>query len=356
MNKAFHLLNPAFRNRLRLSAIGSLLVFIFTACSPQGNLNGSATSGIDLQLPTVFVSSTPTIALSATPSRTPTLIPSTTPFPSPTSTLKASATPTQTVLPANFRINPKDGSEFVYVEAGEFTMGSDPNTDPDFWGAEGPVHQVYLDGYWIQRTEVTNALYQRCVSEKSCPLPASISSYTTPNYYGNPDFDGFPVVNVSWSGAQSYCRWIGGRLPTEAEWEKAARGTDGRRYPWGEDSPSGELVNYCDRRCTRSDSDPQQDDGYSELAPVGSFPLGASPYGVLDMAGNVWEWTADWFRETYYRISPDKNPLGPASGSRRVVRGGAWLNPDHGLRTTARASFRSTETMVSVGFRCVVDE
>ena len=170
-------------------------------------------------------------------------------------------------------------------------------------------------------------MYQECVAQHACPKPQYTRSSTRSDYFGNHTFDDYPVIYVNWRAAAAYCLWAGGRLPTEAEWEKAARGTDRRLFAWGNSPPTGERANYCDRNCTDDLNDPSQDYRYRDTTPIGSFPAGASFYGVLDMAGNVWEWTADWFQPVYYKVSPQENPLGPASGERRVVRGGWWYNP-----------------------------
>jgi formylglycine-generating enzyme required for sulfatase activity/predicted nucleic acid-binding Zn ribbon protein len=238
------------------------------------------------------------------------------------------------------RINPADGAELMFIPKGDFLMGSDPENDPYFYGAESPSHLVYLDDYWIYRTEVTNAMYQKCVDEKRCPRPDQPGSNTRKEYFGNLAYDNYPVVYVSWKDALAYCKWAGGRLPTEAEWEKAARGIDGRLFPWGDEPPSADLANF----------------SVQDTVAVGSYPDGASPYGVLDMAGNVIEWVFDYFQSTYYRVSPYENPQGPASGSTRVYRGGSYHNLDAALRVVMRGSRSENHANVDIGFRCVMDE
>jgi len=203
-------------------------------------------------------------------------------------------------------ISPRDGAEMVLVPAGEFIMGSEEG-DPDAYDCERPQHSVYLDAYWIDRTEVTNARFARFVEAtlyetdaekaghgdvydphwKSSQWEFSVDwAHPRDRLIGISEIEDHPVVQVSWNDAAAYCEWAGKRLPTEAEWEKAARGADGRKYPWGDADPNEHLSNIGGVHAT--------DDGYQFTAPVGSYPNGASPYGVLDMAGNVWEWVADW--------------------------------------------------------------
>jgi hypothetical protein len=184
---------------------------------------GAITEPVNIEASTLDPTSTP--LPSATPAPTDTITPSETPQPTPTA-IAANQ-------PVALEVNPKDGAEIVLVPAGEFLMGSDASVDPYFYGAEGPQHMVTLDEFWIYRVEVTNAMYQQCVEVQACPRPVSKSSNTRPVYYDNLTYADYPVVYVSWRHAAAYCAWAGGRLPTEAEWEKAGRGTDGRLFPWG---------------------------------------------------------------------------------------------------------------------------
>jgi formylglycine-generating enzyme required for sulfatase activity len=234
-------------------------------------------------------------------------------------------------------VSDKDDMTLIYVPAGEFLMGS-VDSDGEADSDEKPQHKVYLDAFWIDRTEVTNAQYRKCVEAKACQPPSQSSSYTRSSYYGNSQYDNYPVIYVSWHAAQQYCRWAGRRLPTEAEWEKAARGTDGRKYPWGDAAPDVQRANFNNNK--------------GDTTAVGSYPSGASPYGALDMAGNVWEWTADWYNETYYSGSPAQNPQGPGSGSGRVLRGGSWYSVQGSVRAANRDRDVVDNVFIYGGFRC----
>jgi serine/threonine protein kinase len=257
--------------------------------------------------------------------------------------------------PIETKTSVKDDSVFVLVPEGEFIMGSDPN-DPYFWGAEMPKHTVYLDTFWIQITEVTNSMYRACVNDGVCSPPSETSSRTDKDYHENESYNDYPVINVTYKAADAYCAWVGGRLPTEAEWEKAARGTDGRLFPWGNNDIQDNFANLCDANCTNLDT-PEfgLNDGYADVAPVGSFPAGTSPYGALDMAGNVLEWTSDWYAVDYYENSTYENPIGPTSGNKHPVRGGSWSSLRDGMRPSARTSKASNESSDLIGFRCVQD-
>jgi formylglycine-generating enzyme required for sulfatase activity len=237
----------------------------------------------------------------------------------------------------------KDGSTVIRIPAGTFTMGSTENAD------EKPVHQVYLDEYYIDKYEVTNRQYRKFCDATRRTYPSDPDFLGMPDYFASrPDH---PVVNVSWNDAAAYCTWAGKRLPTEAEWEKAARGTDSRKYPWGNSEPTGQRCNLADRNTDYSWST-QDDDGYARTAPAGSYPAGASPYGCLDMAGNVWEWCDDWYGENYYASSASNNPTGPSSGSRRVLRGGSWNYGARYLRCSYRYWFEPSYRNYGLGFRC----
>jgi len=224
-----------------------------------------------------------------------------------------------------------DGSSLVFVPPGEFLMGD--NSIPD-----GPQTTVYLDGYWIYQTEVTNRMYARCVSVGACAPPAQERGTPT---YDNPEYGNYPVVGLSWDMTANYCNWAGGRLPTEAQWEKAARGTTGNPYPWGDESPSCNLANLAG--CV------------SAINSVVVYENGASPFGALDMAGNVFEWAADWYGSNYYGTVP-QNPSGPETGEFRVIRGSSFESE----MSQAIAAIRHYGNIAyhdrNLGFRCVIED
>lgn len=242
-----------------------------------------------------------------------------------------------------------DGSTLVLIPAGEFFMGSNDQG----YDNEQPVHRVNLDSFWINQTEVTNSMYAKCVASGVCKKPEEIrlspgsSLASDADYYGNPMFDDYPVVYVNWDEANTYCSWAGGRLPTEAEWEKSARGTrsdDQLTYPWGDASLDCQRANYAtfDVSCVGGPSS------------VGSYESGKSPYGIYDMAGNVWEWVSDWYSHSYYQDSPSANPLGPETGQYRIVRGGAWTFSGNDLHISRRVSSSPDTATDETGFRCVI--
>ncbi|MDH7487096.1 MAG: bifunctional serine/threonine-protein kinase/formylglycine-generating enzyme family protein [Anaerolineae bacterium] len=297
--------------------------------------------------PTAMPTPLPATATPVPPTPTPIIVVVTaTPLPATDTPIPPTPTPApvQPVAGAT-RVWEKDGSITVYVPAGEFTMGS-PGGDDD----EHPQHTVYVSAFWIDQTEVTNERYLKCVQGGACRAPTECD-WGEPTYSDSSKAD-HPVVCVSWQDAKAYCEWTGKRLPTEAEWEKAARGTDGLMYPWG-DAFDGSRLNFCDANCEFNHRDSSVDDGYQRTAPVGSYPAGASPYGALDMAGNVWEWCQDWYGSDYYASSPSRDPQGPDSGDRRVVRGGSWLNVERSVRAAVRAWLDPDLRDHYVGFRCV---
>ena len=247
-----------------------------------------------------------------------------------------SPTPPRPVMTRTAEI---DGMELVYVPSGLFQMGA-AEDDLAATDSEQPQHAVFLDAYWIDRTEISNGSYARCVQAGKCRPPASKSSKTRLIYYGDSRFSAYPVIFVSWSDAEAYCHWAGRRLPTEAEWEKAARGVDGRLYPWGDNKPTVSLANL--------------DNLVGDTMPVESYPSSASPFGAFNMAGNVSEWVADWYDKTYYAISPALNPPGPLEGVFRVLRGGSWFSRISAARAAHRLWNYPDQSFDSNGFRCAV--
>ncbi|MGD2090745.1 MAG: SUMF1/EgtB/PvdO family nonheme iron enzyme [Candidatus Aminicenantes bacterium] len=257
------------------------------------------------------------------------------------------------------------GITMIYIPRGEFTMGIPWESG----GAEdeSPQHQVMLDGYWISKYEITFDQYDQFCQETGRNKPIDYGRGRKKR----------PIIGISWEDCQAFCQWLSRktglhfRLPTEAEWEKAARGTDARKYPWGDDPPGGDQANFADvkflkkylelnppknkteRKQKTGWIDPSIDDGYAFTAPVGSFPGSASPYGVMDMAGNVWEWVLDWYDGDYYQRSPVNNPLQTSSGTYRVSRGGGWDCHPWLLRTTSRAGCFPSRGNDALGFRVV---
>jgi formylglycine-generating enzyme required for sulfatase activity len=233
----------------------------------------------------------------------------------------------------------KDGAPMVLVSAGEFTMGS-----PDGEGGsdEHPQHTVDLDAYYIDQYEVTVERYKRFMTQ---------AKRANPGYWDQVKLRRDakkPVVGIDWNDAQAYCEWAGKRLPTEAEWEKAARGTDKRTYPWGESKPNSSTANF------GKAYEPEK--AYAEkLKAVGSYKRGKSPFGAYDMAGNVWEWVADWYDKDYYRNSPEKDPQGPSSGKSKVLRGGSWYSNPTRLRSADRGRGSPASRNAFDGVRCAHD-
>jgi sulfatase modifying factor 1 len=285
-------------------------------------------------VPAVESAAPPTVAAPTQPTATPTPpteVPAATPATSPTPPPAAPPAATTPVAPRRF---PPANTEMAWIPPGTFEMGT-VRGDGSGFADEQPRHTVTLSrGFWIDITEVTFAEYGR------------FSHATGANPPHQPFWadDTHPVVNVTWQNAAGYCRWAGGRLPTEAEWEYAARGgQSGLRYPWG-DGISHDNANF--------DGTGRRDQ-WAKSSPVESFP--PNGYGLYDVAGNVWEWTADWYEDRYYAHSPAADPAGPAEGRTRVVRGGSWTSDPGRLRTSYRFSLDPSDSQVSVGFRCVRD-
>jgi len=260
--------------------------------------------------------------------------------------------------------------EMVLVPEGTFRMGDDSELAKD---DEGPVHEVFLNDYYIDKFEVTNELFAIFLNDQGNQLEGAEYwlQYNDPEndnrirqidgiWISDEGFENHPVTEVTWFGANAYCNWRDARLPTEAEWEKAARGLESSTYPWG-NIFYGQKLNFCDKNCMYCDStgcrtaswaEETIDDGYEMTSPVGSYLGGISPYGTFDMAGNVIEWVADWYDAEYYHNSPKENPLGPSEGIAKVLRGGAWMNNRFDSRTTTRYRLDPSSTDSDYGFRC----
>jgi serine/threonine-protein kinase len=294
-------------------------------------------------------------------------------------------TPTAVVTQTR-RVAAKDGMTLVYIPAGDFLFGA-ADSDPQAHDDEKPPQTIYLDAFWIDKVDVRVAQFQDFVkatgyqtdAEKGCcekdytqvggMVYSPIETWAFGAYWLYPEGptlapDGglaspqHPVVQVSWNDAAAYCKWAGRRLPTEAEWEKAARGTGGFIYPWGMTFDPKRL-NYCDRSCVSNVAtqwrDTNYDDTYARTNPVGIFPPGASPYGVLDMAGNVWQWVNDFYDFRGYYGYPTANPPGVESGTTHVLRGGSWIDSFNRVTTTARSSQPPDARDDASGFRCAAD-
>jgi formylglycine-generating enzyme len=242
---------------------------------------------------------------------------------------KATALPK---LPA--AITGKDGAPMVLVPAGEFTMGSEQGDDD-----EQPVHRVFLDSFYLDTFEVTNGRFAKFVTAIQSEPPWGFADQETPVVHAEQ-----PVRWVNWLEATGYCLWAGKRLPTEAEWEKAARGTDGRVYPWGNEPPTPTQAVFG-----------LKEGSADTVSPIGHRDKGKSPYGVHDLAGNLYEWVTDWYDEAVYTPIPTINPRGPTEGTTKVQRGGSYINSPYRLRSSFRTKGDPTEHDPNVGFRCAQD-
>jgi formylglycine-generating enzyme required for sulfatase activity len=248
-----------------------------------------------------------------------------------------SVLPTQEPVAEATVVWEKDSSVMVHVPAGDFYMGSS-DSDASADGDEKPMHPVSLDDFWIDKYEVTNADFARFVEAMGYQTDAEKEGLSRNWRDAAEGQDNHPVVYVSWNDAGAYCEWVGKRLPTEAEWEKAARGTDGKIWPWGND--------WDEDKVNSSEAGP------GHTTAVGSYPDGASPYDCMDMAGNAWEWVADRYQGDYYQAAPDRNPPGPDQGVSRVVRGGSWALPQRLGRCAGRFEFIPEVSRDDLGFRC----
>jgi len=289
------------------------------------------------------------------------IITKSTPSANPINTIKPEV-PSQTPTPffptaGDKKTSKIDGAGLVYIPVGDFEMCLTTNqvdklstlcegkcTATNFTDAM-PVHKVFLDSYWIYEHEITNQEYGLCVKDGDCLKPQKTYSSTRKNYFQNPDYGNYPVVFVDWYQAEKYCAWAGGELPSEAQWEKAARGVnDNRLFPWGNQAPSSSRANF--------------GNNIGDTTSVDEYPDGASPYGVMNMSGNVYEWVADWYSADYYSKSPSQNPRGPSrseiNSSIKVVRGGNWYW-DAAYSSIAFHDYWDPEkTSWDVGFRCVI--
>lgn len=237
------------------------------------------------------------------------------------------------VIPVDIRTSALDGMAQVYVPEGEFWMGKGEVRK----NADSPRHIVYLDAFWMDKYEVSNSMYLKCLQAGRCSK--MVSDNTT---YQNWIYRDHPVTYVTWEQARAYCQWAGRRLPTEAEWEKAARGTNGHIYPWGGEAPNARLANF-------------EGSMIHEAVSVYRYPLGASPYGVLNMSGNVREWVADWYAEDYYLVMPYANPTGAETGIERSLRSSSYNEDKIEIAVTTRLRHEPQSAGLSRGFRCAED-
>ena len=317
-----------------MKKIIATLVFLLSACTPNVAVLESTTTPLPTIPPRVLpTSTTEIIVLTATVTSTPELPP--------------------TAEALDIKTSPTDGMPQIYIPAGIFRMGGmDVRRAPN----EIPDHDVQLDAYWMDQLEVTNAMFALCMSSGGCTPPQSFKSQRRADYFNNIEFKDYPVVYVTWGQAKAYCEWAGRRLPTEAEWERAARGDDFRTFPWGEDKADGTLANF--------------NFIVNDTSRVGSYAAGASPFGVLDMAGNVAEWVNDYYSFNYSVSDSVVNPTGPeTSGSfNRVVRGGSLGDAEINIRVSKRSSVagpnpnaeRGSSAALGdfsprIGFRCAAD-
>jgi eukaryotic-like serine/threonine-protein kinase len=308
----------------KLFPVLAVLVLISTACQ----LGGGQAQPTPIAVATAFPTNTPI-------------------------TLNATAGPSGNQAAGSTRTS-SDGMTEISIPAGSFEMGGlDPSAETD----EKPAHQVTMPSFWIDKFDVTNGMYGQCVSAGGCTPPLNFSSKTVTSYFNNSQYNDYPVVNVSWSQATAYCKWAGRRLPTEAEYEYAARGSTINTYPWGNEAPDSTRANFNYQ--------------VGDTTKVGSYSAGASPFGVLDMVGNVAQWMNDFYSGTYYSQNITLNPAGPVARSgdfNRVIRGGTFQDVAGDIRLSNRASMLGPnpdaqqgtpaytgDYSPKVGFRCAAD-
>ena len=316
--------------RIKLTLLIIIIGFIhLTGCSAP------AQEVVDIAPTLMSVELLETTTSSPVPIQSPTSEPTSTPQPSETS-------PAVEPEAGAERIWEQDGAEMVYIPSGVFLMGSDEENDQAD-GDEYPQHEVYLDGYWIDRYEVTNQQYGKCVDAGACDPPYESGSFTRDRYFTQPEFANYPVIWINWFDANRYCEWAGKQLPTEAQWEKAARGTDAREFPWGDDPIDETRANF--------------GSNVGDTTEAGFYsPQGDSPYGCADMAGNVLEWVKDWYNGGYHTILDQvDNPQGASSSSigARVARGGSWIYPARRARAPLRVDRVPELREGNIGFRCI---
>ncbi len=306
------------------------ILFFLAACAPSSHSSPTPDMAALATQMWVQLSVQETLSAAAQPTPTPE------PPPTPTPLWRSTPLPTpENVYNHPPVYNPYNQMELVYVPAGDFIMGASAH-DSDREPSEEPQHTVYLDTFWISKTQITNSMFNACVNAGICQYSAS---HTTNPRYLDPFYASHPVVYISWDMAQTYCAWTGGRLPTEAEWEKAARGTEGARYAWGEERPRLKFVNA--------------GNFYGTTTAVGMFPYGQSPYGALDMGGNVREWVSDWYDPNYFQHSPASNPQGPETGEKKVLKGACYSDEIRYCRPSNRLAHEPGSPGAVRGFRCV---
>ena len=320
--------------------------------------------------------SSPTAVL--TPPPTPTLAPSPTASATPEPTATATPLPSPTPVPPLIEV---DGGTMALVAGGFFEMGAtaadlltecerlSSSCRSEWFTPSEPVHSVLLAPFYMDSHEVTNDAFARFLNASGGPFALCLDQLCLDTAHSQIAQDGnvyvvagsfaqHPAVGVSWYGAAAFCEWRGARLPSEAEWEKAAAWDNAalaaRRYPWG-DEFDGRRLNFCDANCNAQQANLGYNDAYAGLAPVAHYENGRSPTGLFDMAGNVWEWVADWYDPAYYAVSPGADPLGPETGDQKVVRGASWYDAGYFAASAIRFPSPPDNTDRTIGFRCAAD-